>query len=1166
MALRIERLDFSPWGCFEDFSLSFSPKIGDVDLVHGPNAAGKSTISRGERSLLYGIEARTPDNHTFDYADLRIGARLALDGGSVELARLKRRVGSLVALDGEPLGDDPIPPALGGLTEEVYRALFQVDHDTLVQGGAELLQGQGEVGASLFAAAAGIATLHDTLAALDGEAERVFNPRGRATILHKALAELREAEKHLRVTTLRPARHREMTRELGKEQEACDELSGRMRELELEVREIERKRALAPLLDRHSERAEELARLAATPDLEPDAAARRADAQGRVGAGSGQLKRAQDAISRLAAEIDAVDVDDAMLARADEIRGAYDDVSTMRKAAADRRKREGELEEANAGLRGAAATIGVDPGAVESLRRPASARRALDELLREHGELAARRRAADARLAEATAEQEEAGAALDLAEPLPDVGPLAAATTGAVKAGSLSTQLSEATAQAARDRELADQRLRRLVPAPATMQLLRVLAAPTRDQIARARQEATEVEDAVAELRADCARVAQAEKQLVEERDQLELAGSAPTAQELSAARTTRDELWTGLRGGFEAGSVPQPTEAIGFELAAAEADRVADARTAGAAQIERAASMQARAQGLERERDELGRRQEALDVRAAAAARSWEDTWACTGLAEIRPQDALAWLEERDRILELDRSATEAEAKAEVLRQRQAVHVEALRARLQGLGAATPDDTSLDELIARSQALIDEARERAKARVTAEATLKAAERALAAARREAQAVAAARKAWEAAWPERRDDAGLPAAATPQAAQEIVRAVDEGLGHLGRIADLSRRIEGIDRDRASFDARVRTLCDELAPQLAALDAARAAPALHALLGEHEQSRSRRDSLIEQRATAESDLEVVAAEIAAAQAEIDALVAAAGCTQADELPEIERRAARAQALRDELAEIERQVAEVGEGRFDTLAAGAASIDRGAAALEADELREQIEELREGRDELKEQIGQRKRELHEAETDTAAVRAAEDVELARARVLQAAVAHAKAKLSGAVVRRAIERYRRLHQDPLLHRADGLFGRFTLGSFVELLVDVDDRGQAILVGRQRDRVRKRVHEMSTGTREQLFLALRIAAIERYVETSGPVPVLFDDVFLESDEPRSERIFDALGELAAKTQVIVLTHHHHLIDVGKRALADRLVVQDLPDAAPLLRPAAAA
>jgi hypothetical protein len=77
--------------------------------------------------------------------------------------------------------------------------------------------------------------------------------------------------------------------------------------------------------------------------------------------------------------------------------------------------------------------------------------------------------------------------------------------------------------------------------------------------------------------------------------------------------------------------------------------------------------------------------------------------------------------------------------------------------------------------------------------------------------------------------------------------------------------------------------------------------------------------------------------------------------------------------------------------------------------------------------------------------------------------------------------------------------------------------LFVHHDERDGVVLIGRQRDGRLLRVHQMSDGTREQLFFALRLTAIERYVGTSGPVPVVLDDVFLESDEPRSERIFEA-------------------------------------------------
>ncbi|MGI8557760.1 MAG: AAA family ATPase [Solirubrobacteraceae bacterium] len=1164
--LRIERIDFSPWGCFEDLSLTFSSKAGEVDLIHGPNAAGKSTTSRGERSLLYGIEARTPDNHTYDYTDLRIGARLQLNGASVELSRRKRRVGSLVGPDGEALNDDPIAAALGGLTEEVYRTLFQVDHETLVQGGAELLQGRGEIGASLFAAAAGIASLHDTLAQFDGEADQIFSSRGRATVLHRALNELRDAEKRLREAMLRPARHREMTRALENSEKASEELSDRMRDLDLRARAIERKRAIAPLLDGHAERVAELEHLAGTPDLPDTTATERSVAQGRARAGATQLKRAQDTVSKLDDEIEAIAVDDAIVSRAQEIQTLKESISVICKAAGDRRKREGELQEARAGLKTAAAIVGIEPDEIDGLRRPATARRALDHCLSEHGELASRLASAQARTREAKAERSEALSAHESAPRGADVRDLEASITTALKAGTLSERIEAHRLDAELKRAEAIERLTRLTPAPPSIAALRTLPAPAREQAKRAAEERDDLKRAADALEADARRLAVADAELAEEQDHLTLAGEAPTADTLADARELRDGQWSAIRTHAVGGSPTTAEDAERFERSLGAADHLADARISSAAQIERTATIHARAKRLERDRADLIAREAELSDRNARISDEWETTWCETGLPAVLPRDASSWLDERDAILDLERAAAQAETQLTALDARERTLIDALATQLHGLGHEVAMGVGLDTTIARAQAVIDEARRLAMDRAGLKTTLTSAERALIAAERDQSLATTALAGWEATWPQRRADAGLPATASPDAAQEIVRAVDDGLGHARRIADLERRIAGIDGDHSEFDARVRSLCEGLAPELVALDAEPALVALHTHLAEHQLREARREDLIERQSIAQGEVAAIENDIAAAQTELEALLSAANCEHADELPQIETKAARARALRREIAEIEQQVAQVGDGRFSQLADGVTDFDRERAVLDIEELQEQADELRQERDQLKEQLGESKRALGEAETNTAAVQAAQDVELARARVQRAAIAHAKAKLSAAVVRRAIDRYRRLHQDPLLRRANDLFGRFTLASFVELFVDVDDRGQAVLIGRQRDRVLKRVPEMSKGTREQLFLALRIAAIERYVATSGPVPVIFDDVFIESDEPRSERIFGAIGELATKTQVIVLTHHHHLIEVGRRALMDKLVVQDLPDAAPTLREAAAA
>ncbi len=1166
MALRIERMAFSPWGCFEDHSLTFSPKLGDVDLIHGPNASGKSTMSRGERSLLYGIEARTPDNHTYDYADLHIGACLRLDGTSVELSRRKRRVGSLVGSDGDPLPEDLLLAALGGLTEDVYRALFQVDHETLVQGGAELLQGQGEVGASLFAAAAGIASLHSTLADLDAEAERLFNPRGRTSVLHKTLADLRETEKRLRDATLRPARHREMTCALARAEQACEALTQQMGELDLSVRAIERKRAIAPLLDAHGERVAESKTLAGTPDLPDSAATRRSDSQGRVHAGTVAFKRATEVARKLDGKIGAIDVDEAIIARDDEIGTVKESVSAISKAAGDRRKREGELQEASGALKAAATVVGVDPDKVESLRRPATARRALDRCLSDRDELASRLSGAQVRALDAERARDDAQAELAAAAVPADVRELEAAITAALKAGSISEQIELGQVDSKLRRREATERLARLSPAPSSLDDLRTLASPSRERAARAAARSESLKRAAETLESDASRLAASEVELDEERERLGLEGEVPTAEALASAREVRDEQWTAIRGATVNGSPLAPADADGFERRVADADHLADGRTDHAARIERTAAARARGTRLRRERADLDGRQADLRGREATAASEWTEAWAVTGLAAVAPEDAAPWLDERDAILNLDRAGSEAQARVDGLLARERGHADALAAELRDLGHEVVADATLDALIPRCQGVVAEARELAAARAALQTTLSGAQRSLISAEHEQRDAAKAWSNWEKAWPQRRADAGLPVTATPDAAQEIVRAVDDGLGQLERMADLQRRIAGIDSDQAEFEARVRALCNDLAPELLALDPERAASAVYTRLTEHERRQVRRNSLIEQRAGVADELAAIESDIGAAQSEIDQLLVAAGCGHADDLPEVEARAARARVLRNEISEIEGQVAKVGEGRFGDLAEGGADFARDRAALELDELRDQAEELRIARDRIKEQVGERKSELVEVETDSAAVQAAQDVALACAAVQEAATAHAKAKLAATVVRRAIDRYRRLHQDPLLRRANDLFTRFTLGSFVELFVDIDERGEGILIGRQRDRVLKRVPEMSKGTREQLYLALRIAAIERYVAASGPVPVIFDDVFIESDTPRSERIFEALGELATSTQVIVLTHHEHLIEVGRGALKDKLMVQDLPDAAPTLREVAAA
>jgi uncharacterized protein YhaN len=143
--------------------------------------------------------------------------------------------------------------------------------------------------------------------------------------------------------------------------------------------------------------------------------------------------------------------------------------------------------------------------------------------------------------------------------------------------------------------------------------------------------------------------------------------------------------------------------------------------------------------------------------------------------------------------------------------------------------------------------------------------------------------------------------------------------------------------------------------------------------------------------------------------------------------------------------------------------------------------------------------------------------------------------------------------IERYREKHQDPVLKIASRYFTELTLNSFTALKADVDDKGEPVLVGIRPDGKRIGVSGMSDGTRDQLYLSLRLATIEWRLETSEPMPFIVDDILINFDDDRSRATLEALADLGKKNQVILFTHHRQLVDEARKIGEQEVVVHNL-------------
>jgi uncharacterized protein YhaN len=73
-----------------------------------------------------------------------------------------------------------------------------------------------------------------------------------------------------------------------------------------------------------------------------------------------------------------------------------------------------------------------------------------------------------------------------------------------------------------------------------------------------------------------------------------------------------------------------------------------------------------------------------------------------------------------------------------------------------------------------------------------------------------------------------------------------------------------------------------------------------------------------------------------------------------------------------------------------------------------------------------------------------------------------------------------------------------------------------------------------------MSSGTRDQLYLALRLATLERFIDNAEPMPLVVDDILINFDDQRARATLGVLAELANKTQVLLFTHHGRVREMG--------------------------
>jgi uncharacterized protein YhaN len=215
--------------------------------------------------------------------------------------------------------------------------------------------------------------------------------------------------------------------------------------------------------------------------------------------------------------------------------------------------------------------------------------------------------------------------------------------------------------------------------------------------------------------------------------------------------------------------------------------------------------------------------------------------------------------------------------------------------------------------------------------------------------------------------------------------------------------------------------------------------------------------------------------------------------------------------------------------------------AAESDIDAIEGKLERVSAELKALQSNRDTLRDQRQTIQNEIKAKDGNALAANASEEAEQQLATMVSGVEQYLRLQIAALILEQRIEDYRKKNQAPVLARAGELFCKLTLGSYVNLRDELDESGKPILKGVRPNDLEVAVEGMSDGTRDQLYLSLCLATLDQHLRKGEPMPFVIDDILIGFDDNRTKICLEVLAELAARSQVLLFTHHRRKMPATK-------------------------
>lgn len=1136
--MRFQRLDLIKYGKFSDRTLEFPAAKQDFHLIVGPNEAGKSTLRSAILDLLFGIPTRSPLGFLHALNELRLGATISNGADVLEFQRSKAQKQTLRSAQDDVLPDLSLLPFLGSADRNFFDQMFGLDHGRLVAGGNSILSAENDIGQVLFQSAAGVASLGVVRDKLIEEADSLWGVRKSASRSYFVAADqLEKANSALKGAVVRTREWTELNAKVEALQEQLALAREQLQGLQARRSHLERIRRLAPHLRALKDSEGRLGALGTVVDLPEDAAATLARAQRNLAEADLLIGLRSTEVDKALAVLERVQLDESVSGAAAEITALGELRLQYSAYAHDIERRQKEVDTLLRDVADACAQLGWQAGAPEALtaRLPTLlARRGIAQLVREHSGLIQARRAAEQAEASKRAEiallqQQLASLRTGVVKPA-----LRAALFSARALGDTDSAVQKQQSVLAKASSVLDSALLGLGQWAHSMAELQAMQLPAPQDLSRLQLERQALEAerkaAVQQRDAQAAVVARIELEVLQFKEL-----HRPTTLELVLqAREERNASWQAIK----TRQVDLDQAAPRFEAALAHADQAADARLDN---VEEAAELQSKLHQLEREKQSLaqyiGRCAERSEALAQLEAR-WSQQSLAASLPGMPLESVVDWLSRKDKVMAADQAHQEALHTYQWLSSQIAGNRSSLAEALRGAGLDVADADGLPALCVQAEGFIQTVDGAQGRRETLSMQGETAQALIPALQQASTDAASSLSRWNQAWVAAVEKIGLAAESdvgTVEGALELISRIEEKLGKVRQIR--VERIDAMNADLEKFSAEAHRLAGLIAPELKGQPAPQIALQLSSRLALANEAQAEASRLKESLRLARAQLGQAEESRHTANASLAPLFERCGASSNSALEDAIRKSDEQRRLRLEIDAYTRNLLEDGDGlpraqlEADIDAVDLSQLAADLASIESEHSAAILRQTTLSAEEANalsalSAIGG---------SDAAAVAEAERQEALSA-MGDAAERYIKVFTAARLLRWSIDRYREEKQGPMLARASAIFSKLTLGSFQRLLVDFDREPMA-LEGQRADGKLVALSGMSDGTRDQLYLALRLAALELHLQQALPLPFVADDLFINYDDARSKAGLQALAELSEQTQVIFLSHHDHLV-----------------------------